>query len=556
MATITIKNVTSGNVYLRDLSTTIDAGETITFQRSLGELTSMTGLNVALTDGSIQLVSTVVTAQESFWLTGNGLTTTEAMTFYVSTTGSDTNTGLSAAMPLKTVSAALRKVPYTIQPGNPVTIVMAAGTYDERITCPPLLLRDNVTVQGDAMIATAPGQGAASGTFDAVFGAQEFTQRALFTGAGWLAGGLRGGFFVEILDGTLIGTLLPIVNNGVDTIDVGVPCNTGTFNLQSRQFRLVKPSTILTRSVNEECIFIGAPVLGATVSATPSVPTGGANYLTFSKLEIRRSSVSAPAAVRANSAFIRLNNCSVLDNAGGGGSMVSVTTNTVLRMDDCLLYRAASNNTILLGASSFSIATFTRLGAFGGNYVVSATHTSMGFTNGFFRSQDEAAISARSGSNVTTASSIGIDACGAGILLGQGAAVNIVSSAIKNCTSVGIGVGLSSKNVATAAVSFANMSVFNTTIDTCVRGIVCGSGASVALTGTTAINNCSAFGVDMAPSLRCGHNNVVTAPTNTMSGNGADLTVDGTAGLTLAALRALSPKRSVEATTFNRLVEV
>jgi hypothetical protein len=72
MATVVIKNVSAQPVYLRDLSDTIEAGETVTIERFIGELTGMKGLNEAITAGTIQLMSTVIPASESYWIIAAG----------------------------------------------------------------------------------------------------------------------------------------------------------------------------------------------------------------------------------------------------------------------------------------------------------------------------------------------------------------------------------------------------------------------------------------------------------------------------------------------------
>jgi hypothetical protein len=70
VATVVIKNVTEDDIYLRDLADTIEAGETMTIRRFLGELTGMEGLNQAIAEGTIQLISTSVPPEESYWVSG------------------------------------------------------------------------------------------------------------------------------------------------------------------------------------------------------------------------------------------------------------------------------------------------------------------------------------------------------------------------------------------------------------------------------------------------------------------------------------------------------
>lgn len=56
--------------------------------------------------------------------------TTGNLTLYVSTTGNDNNDGLTAGTALRTVQAAINKIPQILR--HPVVINIAAGTYAER----------------------------------------------------------------------------------------------------------------------------------------------------------------------------------------------------------------------------------------------------------------------------------------------------------------------------------------------------------------------------------------------------------------------------------------
>lgn len=71
MATIVLKNVTEDDIYVRDLNDTIEAGETITVERFIGELTAAKALNDAIAAGFLQLVSTTVPPQESYWVSSS-----------------------------------------------------------------------------------------------------------------------------------------------------------------------------------------------------------------------------------------------------------------------------------------------------------------------------------------------------------------------------------------------------------------------------------------------------------------------------------------------------
>jgi hypothetical protein len=488
-----------------------------------------------------------------------GLTkTTAAMTLYVATTGLDTNDGLTLGTPLKTISAALRKIPFYVQPGHPVTINVAAGTYDEAITSPAFVLQDNITVAGAPMVLTAPAAGISSGTFDVSFGTQAFPHRAVVTGAGWTAGGLTGGYFVEVLDGPGIGQLFPVVNNGTDTIDVGFPCNTGTtYNLQGHTFQLVKPSTIFTQTTSTNpLVMLESPVNGQAVT-TSTIQTS--SYLNFSRIAFQRTTAyPTQYCLRAASgAYVATYNCSFLDAGSGGTSLVQlVGASSVGRFENCLYWRSAlRTNTIHVSTGTGAQLTLSRCGFYGGLYGVSMSSGPCTISfSGFFYGQDIGF--AIPNSTRAFLNNIGIDNAYGGGHVVEAGSLTLTNCTIKNCTTCGISVGIVSSTYATAGSWSGYFTLTNSTIDTCVRGIILGANTSCNITGTSSINNCTVAGVNMAPTLRSAHNVCVVAPTISMTGNTADFLVDGATPVTLAFLRAQSPKAVIDSNYFNRLVEV
>lgn len=512
--------------------------------------------------GTLYLRSTNVLYQKGAASSGNWvrigsslLSTTEAMTLYVSTTGSDSADGLTVGTPLATITAALNKVPFLVKGGHPALINVAAGTYVESVVCPSFVLNDNVTVQGAAMVATAPGAGAASGTFDASFAGQAFTQRAVLTGAGWAAGGLTGGFFVELLDGPNVGLQFPVVNNAAGTLDVPFPCNgTGPYDLRGRQFRLVKASTIIAPASGFEAVLAVNPITGSVRSAASS---SGIVYVSFAGIELRRNTAGSASLVRMSNSCVRFSACAMLDVAAGSGSLISVNVRATLRMDYSLTYKAAlASNTNLCSVSNSSYFIGNGYGSYGGNFALSLSYSSADVTYGFFYGHD---VSVAVG-NVSRCSCVftGIDGSRGGASVADGSTLAFSLCAIKNCTVLGVMAGMSgfASSYAAASVSSANLTISSTPIDNCVIGVMLGASVVVSVIGTSAITNCTSAGVNMAPTLRSGHNTVSIATTVTMSGNTIDFSINGSASLTVAALRALTPKLLTDSTYFNRLMEV
>ena len=72
MATATILNISPEPVFIRDLYDSLEPGESVALERSLGELGGMLGLHAALADGTISLVSLVITPEEALFSASGG----------------------------------------------------------------------------------------------------------------------------------------------------------------------------------------------------------------------------------------------------------------------------------------------------------------------------------------------------------------------------------------------------------------------------------------------------------------------------------------------------
>lgn len=255
MATVTLKNLSSLPVYIRDLQDSVAAGESVTITRSLGELTAMTALNGFIADGTLQLVSLVTSEPESFWANGGvRLVTTGPVTLYVSPTGSDTNTGLSASSPLLTVQAAIDKLPRLIL--HAVTINLAAGNYaNAGFTLSGRtfgLLNGTfggITIQGPATWSTVTlGAGSSTGTMTGAYVAPVVSTATpgTFTDSAqtWAADALKGKFLM-MTSGTASGTIRVIVGNTSTALSLTTALsgvNVGD------SYAIVEPAATLTAS--------------------------------------------------------------------------------------------------------------------------------------------------------------------------------------------------------------------------------------------------------------------------------------------------------------------
>lgn len=467
--------------------------------------------------------------------------TTAPITLYVATTGSDSNDGLTVGTPLRNVTTALNKLPQTVK--HTPTINVAAGTYTENVVLPQSLLSVNVTINGDAMAATAPASGITSGTFDAAFGTQLFTNIAVCAGGGWAVDGLIG-WFVQMTSGAGVGTRLPIVANTATTITLGTPVNTATY--QNQTFSLVKPVVFINNPTGET-----VSAFGSGGGSTTGLTTSLSNYFIFQNIQFTRSgSLSIFRGAGATSTMFA--NCSFFDSGAGGGNMNRWGA-AVVRFDDCFFYRSVSNNTIFNQVTALATGLFNRCCFRGGNSQILVSNGGLvTVAGGFFHSSGTSfgAITASGASQGSSAASSFYN-CYIGVYVAQGH-FGLSSPTIKNCTT-GISLGYTS----TAQAGAVN-SVFSAVIDGCGTGVAMGVGSifSASNSGTNTITNSTAFGVNLAPSALSSHNSWGHFPGQlVMTGNTADFTLDGTTGVSLATLQAAPGKAMIDASRFNRIVE-
>ena len=157
--------------------------------------------------------------------------------------GNDNNTGHSTS-PLKTITAALKKLPTYITQN--VTINVKAGVYNESITLPFLVkYGSKLLIKGIDETKVIPASGPSSGTFTGV-GVGGVRWVAL-TGAGWTPGDLIGKFL------KIGNNYIPIADNTADEILVPIK----TTSIATSSFEIVEPAaTILAKSGEGGTIFV------------------------------------------------------------------------------------------------------------------------------------------------------------------------------------------------------------------------------------------------------------------------------------------------------------
>jgi hypothetical protein len=148
--------------------------------------------------------------------------TYSALTFYVDPSGNDANSCTSPSAPCATLGSVLSRIPFLVR--HPVTVNVAAGTYDEAVSFPAFHFgRDDIdngsiTINGAARVAPTLSSGTTSGALTSTGGTYGFS----YTDASqsWTPDELVGYFF-EFTSGAMNGQVCPIVANTATTVRTG-----------------------------------------------------------------------------------------------------------------------------------------------------------------------------------------------------------------------------------------------------------------------------------------------------------------------------------------------
>jgi hypothetical protein len=537
----------SGNPVLTTIATGVLLGRSTAGTGAIETLTP--GLGLTLAAG---VLSTTVTPASTV------TTTMAAITLYVATTGNDSADGLTVGTPLRTISAALRKIPFIVE--HDCTINLAAGTYDEHITTPRFMLNANITVQGATMTSYTPGTGLSAGTMDGSFGTQWSPQVAVCSTGGWTADTL-GGYFLQITSGAATGTIIPICTNTATTLSFGTFVNLAgstTYDLQGVTFQLVQPATILTNSGATATMNI-TTCIGASTnnSGNANTTAAGRALLVFDSVAIQKTSGALVVVNDHASVFFNR----VMFSGTTAGASLS-TALSFLRFDDCGFIRTQLN---LNNATSFSglrlslnRLVFNGRGSLGAALLLENTQIIGVFIH---NAGTSFALYLRNNASVSICTIDGVSTTAVGLAV-LGGISSLTNLYIRNCT-YGLRIGGSSSTAGGNLVT-------NTSVAYCIDTVITACGTGVLMdayavfsprpltTHTTTISNCTSYGINMATDVLGSYNSVQSGGTACfiMTGNAADFTLDGTTTLSLTALRAMTPKRVVDMTNFNRIAEL
>jgi len=512
-------------------------------------------LPISQTDGSLP------TSRVSGILTASQITSQADATYYVDTAlGNDANAGTALA-PFKTIAAATALIPHVLN--HNFTINIKAGTYVEEIKITTHIQAPGVLLSliGLDWSLITPATGVQSGTFTSVS-----TRFITMAAAGWTVNDLKGKF-VKVTSGAQSGKYFPIASNTVDTLEITASNTTVTaFNGQTFEF----------------C------TQAASIEPSPGTP------ITIRVPESRAAS-NGGAVILQNLKFVSSNTGSYgVLNCAGLFAVVSTS---------CLFRGKTTNSNVIqlqvtgAGAASFTFCvvdavapatgtygiqmrgpgTLTLVGCFiwpGSLTGIRAIEISRGVTlaansntiiEGWKASTGIQGAGVHCHNAIVTGGIAGVSAliirdCRYGILLYDGFnTIGLVDSEISACVQAAIDMAQVTNVTSSSAKGSNRIIVAGSTklINNLADAIRISTAHNhIALVGTTDISGNAGWGVNMvgAGMLDSAFNQVhvsatFTAGTNTLG----DFSIDGSAALTLAALRALPGKLAVDANFFHRL---
>lgn len=262
--------------------------------------------------------------------------TTAAQTYYVDTTGSDSNDCISALTPCATLTGVDNKLPWDLR--NIITVNVAGltdggvATYTESINLNHFAEGGAISIVGPSLVAIVPDAGTASGTFTAVSN----TIPAVFTDSGksWTTDNFVGAFLV-VTGGTGSGGIIPIIANTATTITTAVSYSVAPTTSSTYEIRV--PGATFTQ--------------GTSATATFNVRLAGA--------------ASLSAASTTNRVIV-----TAIDfvSTGTGPACTVSATSGQLNFTNSRCRATASNTTGLIfmgGSASFTSSVFMGTGAAG-----------------------------------------------------------------------------------------------------------------------------------------------------------------------------------------------
>lgn len=483
--------------------------------------------------------------------TTSTLQTSAAVDLFVATTGSDAVACTSVSSPCLTIEGAMRKLPPLIR--HPVVITVAAGTYTAGAYLAGYTFDQSysptdgayLTIKGTRSTATA-ATGAATGTVASSVAGSGVTFGSIdVTAAGWTTDDFRGKL-LEITGGTGSGQFRMIASNDADTIVIGgsfSPTLDATSTFAVRDWVTIinnvlpEPATmdagvVASGGSGNAAFYIGSNPggMGRTSTATGFIAARPTIYLQDLK-------ISVPSAVRAvrysGGSHVQLDRVRIeggttgldLSSANGAGTFRLNTSSG-----------SASSALISIVADPASVYLINEV-------TLDVTSTGQALAVG--------AAGGTAAANVTMVSASVRGSTGLIINLplvgGQAALSRVQVNGGASCVSIG---GLSGGIYAGSSLIGGQgyVVISNSSFDNCSVAAINAKGGYYTLQLASVSGGTNAIGTRLANGAMVGF-----ASTVSLTGT-AEISVDDTT-YTLAAFRALSPKRITNMATHSTIFE-
>jgi Collagen triple helix repeat (20 copies) len=454
--------------------------------------------NVSATDvqGAIEELDAAVVSLSSSTVSR----TTGVLSIYVSTTGDDSNDGLTVGTPKLTLAGAAAIIPQFVD--HAVTITPSPGTYSGAFDVARFTvgLAGSISVIG-TQAAPSLASGTASGTVGTVTAQSGLTPQSFQDlGQSWTVNALRG-MFVSINGST---TYRLILSNTATSISL---TSTGTVTA-GQTYAILDPSVILTAANAAQSTVRVASAITRTSRVTISNCRIAATGTTLGCLDFQGGALTlqfcalrgaaSTSTVQANCGNLTLTTCYVENTTGACVTVGTAGTCPSVSMSGCYLRQTAGTVSTLLITSAGTIT-----------------------SNGLIIER----------ANVSAVILADVRSIPAG-WASQGAGVTLLGAA--GSTAVGMFLGQET-TTALLGIAQTGFAVFNASnLGTAVRS----SNGSRFLAGACNITSCTTgIQVDSGGTARLTGTNTFTTVTN-------ELQIDGTNN-TLAALTAAAPLQAL-----------
>lgn len=287
-----------------------------------------------------------------FELISQGQATTESVTYYVETTGADTNDGTSLDRPLATPAGALAKLAGK-NVRHLVNILVGIGSFPgfsfSGFTIDPAIAGPcGINILG-TYVQYVPVTGTGSGTLsNAVTGSSAsvpFTFTVVTDSTqNWVVDALKGKLF-HVLSGTGLGGMNPIISNTATTITIASVGAIGT----TSTYRIVDCGSVITTAVRT------TPSLPtSTATSTPvgslagihfnnNIAHGSSSLFQIEGLKIALTTASTFTGINVvDPKNLVIRRCQIIDNGLPSMTMISIIGRSNLLVTGCYIKSTAT----------------------------------------------------------------------------------------------------------------------------------------------------------------------------------------------------------------------